>query len=397
MEKQELLNILYSERQRLSDRYARPGWNNWVLLGSILYCILSSIDLFNKNTFVISHVFELLGLMFFWIFTVLLFSHKILGEIRGFIEELFLLTSIKKMLKTVKWILRCSLVIYCLNIIVNIINSFKKMSTIDFFSIMIIISWILLILFFIGICLTSMIDKKTIRSFKSLSLGNLSIFTSLMLINYFKDWTIFDLQFSIIFVVFIITTTLLWYTNIEKDISSIDDLIDDVIIFDIPDTDSVINQLKIITINTSLDSLYTFKVSRVNNLKVQIYRLLVDLSKVVNQIDADYFRKDDAKKIRENFYSKIGEVLKLKKDLDFSLGQMLTELSGANESLKSIRKKRRVYNTIEIIRGLIDESKELGTMCENIVEAIEKIPKCVLCENCPINCDDIINQMMIDE
>lgn len=397
MEKQELLNLLYSERQRLSDRYTKPGWNNWVLLGAILYCILFSIDLFSKNLFIKSNVFELICFISFWIFTLLLFNKKIVRENRGFIEERFLLTSIKKTLKIVKWVLGFSIAIYWINLIINVITSHKKIPTIDFTSIMLMISWFLLVLIIIGISFTSMIDKTTARIFKFHALGNLLIFSSLMLINYGKDWTNVDLQFSIIIVVFVITIVLLWYTNIEKDISSIDDLIDDVIIFDIPDSNSVIDQLKIITINTSLDFLFTFKISRINNLKILIYRLLISLSKVVDQMNADYFLKTDAKQIRESFFNKSDEIFNLSKDFNDSLEQMLAELRGALKSIQSIRKKKRLENTMDIISEFIDESKAFSKMHHKLVdEAIKKLPQCLLCENCLINCENEIDKIVVD-
>lgn len=397
MEKQELLNLLYAERQRLSDRYTKPGWNNWVLLGAVFYCILFFIELYSKNRFVKSNVFELVGIISFWILTCILFNNKIVGEIRGYIGEIFLFTSIKKTLKIVKWVLMFSIVIYWINLTFYINTLIGTIPTINFNSTILIISWFLLFLFTIGISFTSMIDKITARVYKYYSLGNLIILTSLMLNNYYKNWTNVDLQFSIIIVVFVITIVISWYTNIEKDISSIDYLIDDVIIFGNPKSNDVIEQLKIITINTSLDFLFTYKINRISKLEVLINRSLISLSKVVDQMNADYIRKTSTEQIRESFINKSKEISKYIKEYLDTLEQMVTELDSAIISIKSIRKKKRVFITIENIKELMKESKDMTQMHYKLIDkAEEKLPQCLICENCSINCNSEFDRTMTE-
>jgi len=49
MEKDELLNILYSERQRVSEKNKDFGWSIWALIGTIATLLWILIDLFNNK------------------------------------------------------------------------------------------------------------------------------------------------------------------------------------------------------------------------------------------------------------------------------------------------------------------------------------------------------------
>lgn len=51
MTKSELLNILNSEKQRLSAAYTKPGWTVWAIIGSFAGCIWLLLGLFETNTF----------------------------------------------------------------------------------------------------------------------------------------------------------------------------------------------------------------------------------------------------------------------------------------------------------------------------------------------------------
>ncbi len=51
MTKFELLNVLNSEKQRLSAAYTKPGWTVWAIIGSFSGCIWLLLGLFETNTF----------------------------------------------------------------------------------------------------------------------------------------------------------------------------------------------------------------------------------------------------------------------------------------------------------------------------------------------------------
>jgi hypothetical protein len=51
MEKTDLLNILYNERQRLAAKYSSPGWNKWVLYTALISSALYFFDLRQKIPF----------------------------------------------------------------------------------------------------------------------------------------------------------------------------------------------------------------------------------------------------------------------------------------------------------------------------------------------------------
>lgn len=51
MTKSELLNILNSEKQRLSAAYTKPGWTVWAIIGSFSGCIWLLLSLLETNTF----------------------------------------------------------------------------------------------------------------------------------------------------------------------------------------------------------------------------------------------------------------------------------------------------------------------------------------------------------
>lgn len=50
MKKAELLDLLYNERKRISDKYSDPGWNKWVLWGAAFTNTIYILDVLNKNT-----------------------------------------------------------------------------------------------------------------------------------------------------------------------------------------------------------------------------------------------------------------------------------------------------------------------------------------------------------
>ena len=51
MTKSELINILNSEKQRLSAAYTKPGWTVWAIIGSFSGCIWLLLSLLETNTF----------------------------------------------------------------------------------------------------------------------------------------------------------------------------------------------------------------------------------------------------------------------------------------------------------------------------------------------------------
>jgi len=223
MDKQELLTLLYAERQRLLDRYVKPGWNRWVLFGAMYYCVFSLIDLYDKHAFLISNVFPLLKLLSFTLFTLLLlFSKKIVGFIRGIFEEQLKLESIKTIKSLVGIISKVTIVAYMINLILYCSQFIKIKYEIDYSFTLIVMPWmfwILLVLLFLQITLAPIFENRTIKEYKILSFGNLSMFIPFMFNKYYAQWSVVDVQFSIILIAIVSLVLIYWYLSFDKDIS----------------------------------------------------------------------------------------------------------------------------------------------------------------------------------
>jgi len=394
MNKQELLSLLYVERQRLLDRYVKPGWNRWVLLGAMIYCIFSFIDSFDKHDFKISNVISLLTFLSFSIITfLLLFSNRIVSLFRGVIEEQLKLKSIKKIKLIVGYISKFVIVVYIINAFLFNIQFFNIGYLIDYAIVLKVLywtSWITLFLLSIYIILAPIFDNKKIKAYKCLLFGNISMFVPLYIIYYYQQFSIVDFRYSIILIVFAFVLIIYWYSSKEIDLSDIDYLIDDVILFEEKDYDKVFIQLKIITLNTSIDNLYIHKYKVIKMLALEMDRSLYKLTKDLGLLKADYFSKSNAKQIRENFFKHSSEFRNSYFECLEHTNQILNELKEALNNIRNIRKKNRLLTSKtdveEVIENLKYKTKKYSALLEL---AKTRLPKCISCENCEYNCEEV--------
>ena len=180
-------------------------------------------------------------------------------------------------------------------------------------------------------------------------------------------------------------------------ISQLDLLIDDILVFNNNDNSKIFNHLKIITLNTSIDYLYLHKYNVIRKKILEIDRSLNRLTNDVGLMNAEYFSRSNAKKIRKNFFEHSNEISNLNTECLEYANQILLELGESLNCIDSIRKKNRISNSILDIKEIIEKIKSKINKHSALVElAKERLPQCITCENCPINCENETAISIID-
>lgn len=317
MTKQDILNILYSERQRIKDISNKPGWSIWAIIGSISVCIWFLIELIFNNSinwiYTIPIAFVLFNVLL-TLSTIVLNTRKRKDNNRyKSFNEILSKESI------IQLILIC--VILCIELIFLIINShlWSKTCWLLYIAKIGLSTYILniaiaLVIYFIKIPNQKKQNKKVtkliILVYAIFWVGIITVFIYPVIGN---SVTQLEIKTSILIsVIYILFVQLPFAGNSNKSVSCIDDLIDCVLFEPNVEEAKIFKELEVIELGLKLPEYMQETLSILQFYSQLLYNRDNELHELEKQLNSP-------SKIEEKI--KLAEIMRKKASESLSMGK----------------------------------------------------------------------------
>lgn len=404
MTKSELLNILNSEKQRLSAAYTKPGWTVWAIIGSFSGCIWLLLSLLETNTFDYEGA---IPLYLIFVNILLFFSGINTNNSKSS-------TVYKEKYKGINEIVNGGTVIFILTILyfVGIIVLCSRLVIIEKWCVWLYGAlnsvYILFLLFAIVVARLNVPfpqkKEKTNIRIEFISRITFTIVPVIPLaVTYYSYVNLIDIKYALLLFALTYLLNLFIGSKSSRDLSRIDELIERAVYEENPNTEAIFKELEVIVIGIKISGYFEKYFIEYEEIKNSLRKVLDEqktLLEKFNQETISFQAKLDIAEILVSdsqntsvYYIKLKKVFEKiiheSKRLSFFLNND-SNFQGEMEKMIDIAKKHR-DETTELIK-LSNPAIDTVSDFLNEANSLLKISKCHLCAKYPLYKVDICEE-----